>query len=161
MYGAACQYSQLCRVKPLRPALMSMRLHEEHPMAWIQLITLLALMQFVWFGFLVGGARGRYGVAAPAISGHDIFERYYRVHMNTLELLVVFVPSLWLAAQYWSQRWVAVAGVLYLVGRVLYLTGYVADPKKRGAGYAISFLPTMALLLAAVVGVVRSLLMAA
>jgi uncharacterized MAPEG superfamily protein len=101
---------------------------------------------------------GRYGVAAPAISGHDIFERHYRVHMNTLEMLVVFLPSLWLAALYWSPLWVGVGGVLYLIGRVVYLTGYIADPKKSGAGYAISFLPTIALLLAAVVGVVRSLL---
>jgi glutathione S-transferase len=127
-------------------------------MAWVQLITLLALVQFVWFGFLVGGARGRYGVAAPATTGNEMFERYYRVHMNTLELMVVFLPSLWLAAQYWSPCWVAAVGVVYLIGRVVYLKGYVADPKKRGAGYGISFLPTAGLLLAAIVGVVRNLI---
>jgi uncharacterized MAPEG superfamily protein len=127
-------------------------------MVWVQLITLLALLQFVWFGFLVGGARVRYGVAAPATTGNEIFERYYRVHMNTLELMVVMLPSLWLAAQYWSPQWVAGVGAVYLVGRVIYLKGYVADPKKRGAGYGISFLPTVALLVAGLIGVVRSLL---
>jgi glutathione S-transferase len=126
-------------------------------MAWIQLITLLALIQFVWLGFLVGKARGRYGITAPATSGNAIFERYYRVHMNTLEMLVVFVPSLWIAAQYWSPQWVAVVGAVYLLGRVVYLKSYVADPKQRSAGYGISFLPTIALLLAALVGAVRSL----
>ena len=127
-------------------------------MAWIQLVTLLALLQFVWFGFLVGGARQRYGVHAPATTGHEIFERYHRVHMNTLETMVVFLPSLWLAAQYWSPTWVAAAGAIYLVGRVVYLKGYVADPKKRSAGYGLSFLPTSILLLAALVGVVRGLM---
>jgi glutathione S-transferase len=127
-------------------------------MAWVQLITLLAVAQFMWFGFLVGGARARYGVAAPTTTGNEMFERYYRVHMNTLEMLVVFVPSLWLAAQYWPPQWVAGVGAIYLIGRVVYLKGYVADPKKRGAGYGISFLPTSALLLAGIVGTVRSLL---
>lgn len=127
-------------------------------MAWVQLITLLALMQFIWFGFLVGGARRRYGVAAPATTGHEMFERYHRVHMNTLETLVVFLPSLWLAAQFWSPQWVAGVGFIYLVGRVVYLKGYVADPKKRSAGYGMSFLPTLALLLMGVVGAVRSLM---
>lgn len=127
-------------------------------MAWVQLVTLLALMQFTWFGFLVGAARARHGVHAPATTGNEIFERYYRVHMNTLELMVVFLPSMWLAAQYWSPQWVAGAGAIYLIGRVVYLKGYVADPKKRSAGYGISFLPTMGLLIAGIVGVVRSLL---
>ncbi len=127
-------------------------------MAWIQLITLLALVQFIWFGFLVGAARQRYGITAPATTGNEIFDRYYRVHMNTLELMVVFLPSLWLAAQYWSPQWVAGAGAIYLVGRVVYLKGYVAEPKKRGPGYGMSFLPTVVLLLAGIVGVVRSLL---
>jgi glutathione S-transferase len=135
-----------------------MRLHEVVTMAWIQLITLLALIQFVWFGFLVGKARSLYGVKAPATTGHEMFDRYHRVHMNTLEMLVVFLPALWLAAQYWSPPWLVGAGVVYLAGRVLYLQGYIADPKKRGAGYAISFLPIVTLLLAGAVGAVRSLL---
>jgi len=128
-------------------------------MAWVQLITLLSLIQFIGFGFLVAKARGTYGIKAPATTGHEIFERYYRVHMNTLETLVVFVPALWIAAHYWSPYWVTALGAVYLIGRIVYLRGYVADPKGRSAGYALSFLPVIGLVLAGAVGVVRSLLL--
>lgn len=126
-------------------------------MVWVQLITLLAVVQLFAFGGLVGWARGRYGVSAPATSGNEMFERYYRVQMNTLETLLVFLPALWIAAQYWSAQWMSALGAVYLVGRMLYLQGYVADPKKRGLGYAVSIFPTLTLTVAALVGVVRAL----
>lgn len=125
-------------------------------MVWIQLVTLLALLQFFAFGGLVGKARGRYGVAAPATSGNEMFERYYRVQMNTLETLIVFLPSLWMAAQYAPPQWMAALGGVYLIGRLVYLQTYVADPKKRSAGYGLSIMPTLILLLVALVGVVRA-----
>jgi glutathione S-transferase len=127
-------------------------------MAWVELVTLLAVLQYFGFGGLVARARARYGVAAPAISGHEMFERYYRVQMNTLETLPLFLPSLWLAAKYWSPPWMAALGAVYLLGRLMYLKGYVADPAKREVGYAFSITPTMILFLAALVGVVKTLL---
>jgi uncharacterized membrane protein YecN with MAPEG domain len=127
-------------------------------MAWVELVTLLAIVQFVVFGLLVGRARMQHQVPAPAMSGHEIFDRYFRVHMNTLETLVGLLPSMWIAAQYWSPRWCAAIGAVYLVGRQVYLKSYVADPKKRSLGYSLSFLPVAVLLLAALVGIARSLL---
>jgi glutathione S-transferase len=126
-------------------------------MLWVQLVTLLAVLQFVAFGFLVGRARGRHNVPAPATSGHEIFDRYFRVHMNTLETLVFLLPSLWLAAMHWRPEYMAVLGAIYLVGRQLYLSGYVTDPKKRGPGYGLSFLPAALLLIMALIGVIRGL----
>jgi glutathione S-transferase len=104
---------------------------------------------------LVGRGRGQYGVSAPAITGHEMFERLYRVQMNTLELVVVLVPALWMAARYWSPIWVAAAGAVYLVGRVVYWRAYVKEPSSRTLGYALSFIPTVGLLLAALAGAVR------
>jgi uncharacterized MAPEG superfamily protein len=127
-------------------------------MAWVQLITLLALVQFSWFGILAGRARTRYGVAAPATVGHEMFERYYRVQMNTLETLMVFLPALWVAAQYWSPQWMAALGAVYLVGRMLYLQAYVADPSKRAPGYGLSILPAIILLLLGLYGAIGTLL---
>ena len=127
-------------------------------MAWVELITLLAALQALFFGMLVGRARARYSVQAPATTGNEMFERYYRVQVNTNETLMVFLPSLWIAAYYWTPAWAAVLGAIYLVGRMLYLRGYVRDPKQRGPGYGLSLLPTIALLLIALVGVVRALL---
>jgi uncharacterized MAPEG superfamily protein len=126
-------------------------------MLWVQLVTLLAVLQFMVFGFLVGKARATHNVPAPAMSGDPVFERYFRVHMNTLETLIVLLPSLWIAASYWRPDLMAILGAVYLVGRQLYLSGYVADPKKRGLGYGLSFIPTALLLVAALVGVLKAM----
>ena len=126
-------------------------------MIWVDIVGLLALIQFYLFGLLVGRARGKYGVVAPATSGHPIFERYYRVQMNTVEVLLMFLPGLWLAAKYWPPQYAAVLGVIYLIGRFLYLDAYVKDPSKRGLGFALSMLPTLVLVIAALVGAIRAL----
>lgn len=126
-------------------------------MEGVTVVILLALLQFAVFGMLVGRARGRYGVQAPATTGHEVFERYFRVQQNTLEQLVVFVPAAWLYATYVSPTWATILGVVYLAGRVLYLRGYVADPSKREIGFALSALPVVVLLLGAAWGVIRRL----
>jgi len=113
----------------------------------VALVLALALLQYIVFAVLVGRARGTYGVKAPAVTGHEVFERYFRVQQNTLELLVIFVPALWLFGQYVSATWASILGAVYLVGRVLYLKSYVADPAKRGAGFGLSMLPIMAMVI--------------
>jgi len=126
-------------------------------MEGVAVVILLALLQFAVFGMLVGRARGRYGVKAPATTGHEVFERYFRVQQNTLEQLVVFVPAAWLFATYVSPTGATILGAVYLVGRTLYLRGYVADPARREIGFALSALPVVVLLLGAAWGVVRRL----
>ena len=127
-------------------------------MAWVEIVTLLAVVQFMAFGFLVGAARVKYGVKAPATTGHEVFERHFRVQMNTLETLVAFLPSLWIAAHYWSPPVMAAIGAVYLIGRQIYLASYVRDPASRSAGYGLSFLPTAVLAVAGLIGAVRALL---
>ncbi|MEY4906982.1 MAG: hypothetical protein RL260_700 [Pseudomonadota bacterium] len=125
-------------------------------MPWIDLVTFFALVQYLVFGGLVGSARGRYGVKAPATTGNELFERHYRVQMNTLELLVVFVPALWMAAKYWSPAAMAAVGAVYLIGRVVYQRAYTRAPAQRALGFALSIGPVAVLLVAAFVGVVRA-----
>src|SRR5271165_5410533 len=79
-------------------------------MAYVDIVTALALLQFVVFGFKVGGARTKYGVKAPAISGNEIFERHFRVQQNTLEQLIVFIPGLYLFSRYFNPLWAAGLG---------------------------------------------------
>ena len=124
-------------------------------MVWIELVTVLALLQLVLFATLVGRARVKYGVEAPATTGNEIFERYYRVQVNTIELLIVFLPALWLAAKYWSPYFAALAGVIYLIGRMLYLNGYVKNPGSRSFGFSLSAIPIVALLVADLAGVIK------
>jgi uncharacterized membrane protein YecN with MAPEG domain len=124
----------------------------------VAVVIVLALLEYVVFGMLVGRARARYGVKAPAVTGHEIFERYFRVHQNTLELLVVFVPAIWLFGTYVSPAWAALLGLVFVAGRVLYLQGYVRDPAKREAGFGLSVLPVLVLLVGTLWGAARAFL---
>jgi glutathione S-transferase len=124
----------------------------------VAIVIVLALVQYVVFGMLVAWARGKYGVKAPAVTGHEVFDRYFRVHQNTLELLVVFVPAIWLFGLYVDPTWAALLGLVYVVARVLYLRGYVADPAKREVGFTLSILPVFVLLAGALWGAGRRLM---
>ena len=126
-------------------------------MALVAVVIALALIEYLLFAILVARARVRCHVPAPATTGHPVFERYFRVQQNTLEQLIVFVPSMWIYGLYVSPLWAAGLGLLFVIGRVMYLTGYVADPKKRGAGFGLSFLPTVILALGGLAGAILSL----
>ena len=117
-----------------------------------------AVLQFFWFGLLVGRARARYRVPPPATTGNEIFERYFRVQQNTLEQLVIFIPSIWTFATYVDATVAAVLGAVFVVGRQLYQLGYVADPNKRYAGFGLSALPNLVLALGGLAGAVRAAL---
>ncbi len=128
------------------------------------LVATLALIQFIYFSMLVGKARGQYGVHAPATSGHPMFERHLRVQMNTLEQLVVFVPALFMFSwafenQGWPGHKIAAAmGVVWIIGRALYARAYVKEPKSRGPGFGLTFLPTVLMILGTLVAVFKGLL---
>lgn len=124
----------------------------------VAIVIVIALLEYVVFGALVGRARGLYGVKAPAVSGHEIFERWFRVHQNTLELLVPFVPAMWLFGLYVSPAWAAGLGLVYVAGRVAYLLGYVKDPAKREVGFGLSVLPIVVLLVGALWGAGKALM---
>jgi glutathione S-transferase len=124
---------------------------------WIALVVLLALLEFMVFGMLVGAARARYKIEAPATAGHPVFERTFRVHYNTLELLVVFVPAIWLFGMYLNPRWGSIIGAVFIVGRALYAVGYVRAPEKREVGAILSLLSVIILVVGAFIGVVRAL----
>lgn len=125
-------------------------------MALVHLVIALALVEFLAFGAAVAKARAKYHVAAPATTGHEIFERYFRVQMNTLELLVVFIPSVWIFAHYISADTAAAMGAVFLIGRVLYFLAYVKEPKSREVGFVLSAGPVMFLVIGAIFGAARS-----
>lgn len=122
--------------------------------ALVTLLTVLLLFGTTW---LVGRARGKYAIKAPATSGHPLFERAYRVQMNTLEQTVMFLPTLWLAATYGFSGWAGIAGLVWLLGRVWYAVAYMNDPAKRGPGFGLASLGWLALLVMAAIGVVRAM----
>ena len=99
---------------------------------WLALITVLALIEYMVLGVMVGQARGRYKIEAPATTGDPMFERYFRVHQNTLESLIVFLPALWICGLTLSRRGAALLGLVYIVARVVYVRGYLQTGQARG-----------------------------
>ncbi|MGC1552492.1 MAG: MAPEG family protein [Bradyrhizobium sp.] len=122
------------------------------------LVTCLALLAYFLISFQVGKARATYGVKAPAVSGNPDFERIYRVQMNTLEWMPVFLPALWLFAIYVSDAIAAALGVVWIIGRILYMIGYTKAANKRGPGFGIQAGATMILWLGATVGILWRLI---
>ena len=118
----------------------------------VALVMLLVLIEYFYFGLEVGRARERTGIAAPAISGHPEFERFYRVQQNTLEQLAIFLPSLWLFGVYVHALLAAGLGLLFLVGRFMYFRAYVADPAGRGPGFVVGLVAQGLLVLGALGG---------
>ena len=121
-------------------------------MELVAIVIALALLEFMTFGGLVGRARGRAGIEAPAITGDPIFERYMRVHQNTMENLVVFIPAIWLFGSYVSAEIAALLGLVFIVGRFVYLRGYVEEPRKRSTGTLVTMLAQAVLLIGGGVG---------
>ncbi len=127
-------------------------------MEWIALVTLLVAAEYFFLAVMVGKARSISGIGAPKIVGDERFERVFRVQQNTLEQLIIFFPSLWIFGYFVEPRIGASLGVLFLVGRIMYARGYVQHPDKRGPGFIMGSLATLALILGGLVGVCLELL---
>ena len=115
----------------------------------VAIVTILALILYFIMGLRVGQARSKYNVPAPAISGDPDFERIFRVQANTLEWLPIFLTSLWLFALYWDDRVAAGLGLVWIVGRYLYMTGYAREASARSRGFGVQALATGVLLFGA------------
>jgi glutathione S-transferase len=113
------------------------------------LVTCLAILFYFFTSLRVGKARATFGVKAPATSGNPDFERVFRVQMNTLEWMPIFLPLLWLFAIYNSDTIAALVGLVWIAGRVLYMTGYSQAAEKRETGFFIQALACVVLLLGA------------
>lgn len=128
---------------------------EAYPLTAIVLS--LSLFVYIWTAMRVGKARAKYEVHAPAVDGPVEFQRVFRVHMNTLEQMVIFLPALLLFAAAWSDLATAIVAVFWPIGRVLYALRYYQAAEKRGPGFGISFLSAIILLLGGLAGAVMRL----
>jgi glutathione S-transferase len=117
------------------------------------LVTLLAIAFYFYTSLNVARSRTRTGVKAPAMSGHPDFERAFRIQMNTLEWMPIFLPSLWLFAIYIGDAIAAGIGAVWIVGRIVYFLGYSKEAAKRSPGFAIQALAGIALWVGALAAV--------
>jgi glutathione S-transferase len=121
-------------------------------------VTCLALLTYFVLVGLAGQARSKYGIKAPAVAGHEQYERAYRVQMNTLENMAFFLPSMWLYAIYLNDAGAAVGGVIWVAARIYYAASYLRDPATRGPGALLTVLAQFGLFLGAAYGIVKALL---
>jgi glutathione S-transferase len=122
------------------------------------LVTVLALMLYLYMSVRVSQARGQYGVKAPAVTGNADFERIFRVQMNTLEWMPIFLPALWLFAIYVSDPIAALLGLVWIVGRAMYLLSYAEAASKRGPGFGVQALAALSLLVGALIAILWRML---
>jgi glutathione S-transferase len=120
------------------------------------IVTILALLFYYYAGSRVSRARRTFGIKAPAVTGHPDFERVFRVQMNTLEWMPIFLPLLWLCALYLNDIAAAVLGLVWIAGRALYLVGYTRAAADRGRGFAVQGAACVLLLLGALAGIIMS-----
>lgn len=126
-------------------------------MEYVAIVTVLALLQAFYFSFQVGQQRVKHGINAPATTGNPEFERAFRVHQNTVEQLVLFVPALWMFMYFWRADVAAGIGLVFIIGRFVYRGAYMDDPAKRSAGFGIGALAMVVLLLGSLVGAAMNL----
>ena len=128
-----------------------------YEMLYSAVVTILVLLLYFYMGTVVGRMRGKHDIAAPAITGHPEFERAFRVHANTLEQLVLFLPLLWLATLlFQGVAWLpALFGLIFLIGRALYLQRYMREPQSRGPGVLIGMIGVLGLLVLTIIGIVQ------
>ncbi|GAA0707638.1 putative MAPEG superfamily protein [Dyella sp. SG562] len=122
-------------------------------------VVLLTVLLQCGTAYAVGRARALYGVKAPATSGHPLFERAFRVQMNTLESTLMFLPALWLAATYGAPLWSGIAGLVWVLGRVWYAVGYLRDPARREGGFIVAAVGLLAVLGMGAIGLGKALLL--
>ena len=121
-------------------------------MELIAIVTGLAALQVFFFSFQAGGARVKFGVNAPAMTGDSGFERASRIHLNTVEQLVIFLPGLWIFGYYVNPQYGAGLGLLFIIGRFVYRSAYLADPKKRTVGFLMGALSMVVLVIGGMIG---------
>lgn len=122
------------------------------------IVSALALLEYMFFSFKVGMGRAKYEVAAPATSGHPVWDRMYRVQQNTVEQLVIFLPALWIFSTLIHPTIGAAIGVGFLIGRPIYFASYVKNPESRTTGFLIGYLANVVLVLGSLGGAIYRLL---
>ena len=117
----------------------------------LEIVTLLALLEYSILGVMVGQARQKYGVEAPATTGNPDFERYFRVHANTLESLIVFIPALWIFSLSVNYHFGVALGLLFVIARIIYASGYLSAPARRAPGAIVTALINAILVLGSLI----------
>ncbi len=122
------------------------------------LVTVASLIVYLILSINVGRARAKYKIVPPATTGNPDFERYYRVQQNTVEQIILFLPALWIFAIFVSPIWASIIGAIWPIGRIVFALGYYKKAEARFAGFGLTVLPSIILLIGSLIGLIRWLL---
>ncbi len=122
-------------------------------MEYTTLIIIFALFQYSIFTMKVGANRAKFEVTAPSTEGNEFWERLFRVQQNTLEQLIIFLPAIIIFSQHFSQNWVLLPGIVFIVGRQIYSIAYIKKPESRGLGMVLSFFSSIGMLIASLISI--------
>jgi len=105
------------------------------------ILSSIALLVYYFTLLRAGMARGKFDIKAPSHDGPEEYVRHVRVHHNTLEHLILFLPGLWLFSYAVDPIWATIIGILWPIGRIRYALSYYKDAEKRGPGLYLSMPP--------------------
>eukprot|EP00271_Cylindrocystis_brebissonii_P010954 TRINITY_DN274_c0_g1_i4.p1 TRINITY_DN274_c0_g1~~TRINITY_DN274_c0_g1_i4.p1 ORF type:complete len:149 (-),score=29.90 TRINITY_DN274_c0_g1_i4:1428-1874(-) len=119
---------------------------------FVVLVVVLTIVAYQWMGIEVGKARKKYDVRYPTMYADEdknknakAFNCIQRGHQNSLEILPQFLVMLLISGVPYPVT-ASLAGVLFVIGRVFYFTGYsTGEPKRRMDG-SVQYLGLVTLL---------------
>ena len=124
---------------------------------WVALVSALSI--FVYYLTLLNAGIGRvkFGIPAPSHDGPEDYVRRVRAHMNTVEHLVMFLPSMWTFALLVSPFWAAALGAIWPVGRLFYMIGYTRSAPLRRPGLYVTMPSIYIFILGSIIGAIYHL----
>ena len=123
-------------------------------LGWVALVSGLSVLVYYLTLLNAGFGRIKYKIPAPSHDGPEDYVRRVRAHMNTVEHLVMFLPSMWTFALLVSPFWAALLGAIWPVGRLWYMIGYTRSAEARRPGLYITMPSIYIFILGSIIGAV-------
>ena len=111
-------------------------------------VTMLTALLLFGLAFMTGMARekGKVAILETYTTTNKDFLIANRIHLNTLENALVFLPLLWVATLFSGlPQYAATAGAIWLLARVAYAYVYRRNPAKRAPAFMLSLLSLLVL----------------
>ncbi|XP_039505038.1 microsomal glutathione S-transferase 2 [Pimephales promelas] len=121
-------------------------------------VTMLSALHMGFQARRVGWSRMKHKIMPPTVTGPPEFERTFRAHQNSVEFYSIFLAVLWISGIFCNEVLAALGGIIYIVGREMYFTGYIRESKRRLPGFFFMLSVLLFLIVMATIGIIQSFL---
>jgi glutathione S-transferase len=125
---------------------------------YTMLVTIVSLLVYFTQGIMVGVARSKFKVSPPTTTGNPDFERYFRVHYNTLEQLPIFLATLWIFALTINVTAANILGLVWSLARIAFAYGYYKEAGLRRPGGVVSSIVGIILIIGSIIGITMGIM---